>query len=113
MGASIKENMAKQVKDFTNLWYNRKRGIRSIMPVRKNKKGKLEYHRESPIIKKFGWDIFDVLDKRPIRERLKPEFKKSIEESEHSCSPEECPTCKDKSCINSYEDLIDEGDFKI
>jgi hypothetical protein len=39
--------------------------------------------------------------------------KKPIEKEGKSCSPQDCPTCKEKDCPNSYDDFIEEGDMII
>ena len=46
--------------------------------------------------------FLQVLREKHMRENL-----------EHSCSPQECPTCKEKDCPNSYEDFIKEGELSI
>ncbi len=47
-----------------------------------------------------------VIQERRQREKLEME-------ALHSCSPQECPTCKDKDCPNSYEDFLKEGELSL
>lgn len=96
------------------------------MPVRTGKDGRPEYYRDDmPIFKNLD-KAYDFLTGRFRKEKVEdvqwpedPYEGYSYASSscscteEHSCSPEECTTCKDKDCPNRYDDFISDEEFKL
>lgn len=103
------------------------------MAVRNGKDGKLEYYNENKVFNpKYIDKFWDILTGKEVKwpgtatgKKKKPkdpykgysyqdyEGNQPSSASSSSCSPEDCPTCNNKACPNSYDDFIDEGDFKL
>ena len=98
------------------------------MPVRKGKDGKLEYYNENKLFNpKYLDKAFDILTGKWKKQNEWPSIPKKKDpykgynyhdhegscSSSSSCSPEDCPTCTNKACPNSYDDFLDQEEFKL
>lgn len=101
------------------------------MAVRHGIDGKLEYYNENKVFNpKYLNKAFDILTGKWKKDNQWPSVPKKKDPykgynyqdyegnepssaSSSSCSPEDCPTCTNKDCPNSYDDFIDEGEMEI
>jgi hypothetical protein len=83
------------------------------MPVRTGKDGKLEYYRQESVFNPKHIRNWLLEDDTDAVSYASSSSSLHDEDLEHSCSPQECPTCLNKDCPNSYEDFLEKDDMKL